>query len=86
VVLGELEEAQAIMDRLEAQAKTEYLRAEVLAMGHAALGENDKAFACLQRALDARSSGLIYLHLDPGYGPLRADARHGAMVKKIGLS
>ena len=86
VVLGELEEAQAIMDRLEAQAKTEYLRAEVLAMGHAALGENDKAFACLQRALDARSSGLIYLHLDPGYGPLRGDPRHGAMVKRIGLS
>ena len=86
VVLDELDEARAIMDRLEAQAKTEYLRAEVLAMGHAALGENDKAFACLQRALDARSSGLIYLHLDPGYGPLRADPRHAAMVKKIGLS
>ena len=86
VMLDEIEEAQSIMDRLEAQARTEYLRAEVLAMGHAALGENDKAFDCLQRALDARSSGLIYLHLDPGYGPLRADPRHAAMVKKIGLS
>jgi serine/threonine-protein kinase len=85
VQLGELEEANAIMERLETQAKTEYLRAEVLAMGYAALGDLDKAFASLQRALDARSSGLIYLHLDPGYGPLRSDQRFGPMVKKIGL-
>jgi serine/threonine-protein kinase len=86
VRLDELEEAHAIMDRLEAQSKSEYLRGEVLAMGHAALGDLDRAFECLRRALDARSSGLIYLHLDPGYEPLRADLRFGAMVRKIGLS
>ena len=85
VALGELEEATAIMERLEAQSKTEYLRAEVLAMGHAALGDLDKAFADLQRALDAHSAGLIYLHLDPGYGPLRTDARYAELVRKIGL-
>jgi serine/threonine-protein kinase len=85
VALGEAEEATAIMDRLENQAKTEYLRSEVLAMGHAALGDLDKAFASLQRAYDARSAGLIYLHHDPGYGPLHGDARFAALVKKIGL-
>ncbi len=85
VALGETEEATAIMERLEAQAKTEYLRAEVLAMGYAALGDLDKAFACLQQALDAHSAGLIYLHLDPGYGPLRGDPRFAEIVRKIGL-
>ena len=85
VVLGELEEATAIMERLEAQAKTEYLRGEVLAMGWAALNDFDKAFACLQHALDAHSAGLIYLHLDPAYGPLRGDPRFAEMVRKIGL-
>jgi serine/threonine protein kinase/Tfp pilus assembly protein PilF len=85
VVLGELDEATAIMERLDAQAKTEYLRGEVLAMGHAALGNLDKAFACLQRAMDAHSAGLIYLHVDPAYGPLRADPRFAEMVRKIGL-
>lgn len=85
VALGEVEEAGAIMERLEAQAKTEYLRAEVLAMGYAALGELDKAFARLQTAYEAHSAGLIYLHLDPGYGPLRKDPRYAEMVKKIRL-
>ncbi len=85
VALGEHEEARAIMDRLEQQAKTDYFRAEVLAMGFAALGEVDKAFACLQEAFDAHSAGLIYLHLDPAYAPLRSDDRFAAMVRKIGL-
>jgi hypothetical protein len=84
-VLGELDDANAIMDRLELQAKTEYLRAEVLAMGFAALGNMEKAFACLQQALDAHSAGLIYLHLDPAYGPLRGDPRFTELVRRIGL-
>ncbi len=85
VALGEIEEATAIMERLEGQAKTEYLRAEVLAMGYAALGEFDKAFASLQTAYEAHSAGLIYLHLDPGYGPLRKDPRYAEMVARIKL-
>ncbi len=85
VALGEQEEARAIMERLETQARTEYLRGEVLAMGYAALGDFDKAFTFLQRALDARSAGLIYLHLDPAYQPLRSDPRFARMVKKIGV-
>ena len=85
VALGETEEAAAIMERLEAQARSEYLRSEVLAMGHAALGDFDKAFDALERAVDAHSAGLIYLHLDPAYAPLRSDPRFTAMVKKIGL-
>jgi tetratricopeptide (TPR) repeat protein len=83
--LGEMEEAGAIMERLEAQAKEQYLRAEVLAMGYGALGDLDKAFACLKEALDAHSAGLIYLHLDPGYEPLRADPRFAEVVAKVGV-
>ena len=85
VTLGETEEATAIMERLELQSKSEYLRAEVLAMGYAALGDLDKAFSCLQQAFDAHSAGLIYLHLDPGFMPLRFDPRFAEMVRKINL-
>ena len=35
------------------------------------LGEADRAFGCLERAFQVRSAGLIYLHVDPGYEPLR---------------
>lgn len=85
VAMGEMEEARAIMDRLAATAKTEYVRAEVLAMGYAAIGDLDAAFANLHSALEARSAGLIYLHLDPGYGPLRKDPRYAELVRKVGL-
>ena len=40
----------------------------------------------LDEALEARSAGLVYLHLDPGYAPLRSDPRFTTLVKKIGLT
>jgi hypothetical protein len=45
----------------------------------------DGAFAALERAYQARSAGLIYLHLDPGYAPLRSDPRYGELVRRIGI-
>ncbi len=83
--LGRRDEAQEILSRLEDQSRQQYIRAEYLAMGHAAVGDFDKAFAALDRAYQARSAGLIYLHLDPGYEPLRGDPRFTAMVERIGL-
>jgi tetratricopeptide (TPR) repeat protein len=83
--LGRREEAAEILARLEEESKQHYIRAEVLAMGYAALGESDRAFALLERAFQARSSGLIYLHLDPGYEPLRKDPRYAELVERIGL-
>ncbi|UCC83540.1 MAG: tetratricopeptide repeat protein [Gemmatimonadota bacterium] len=83
--MGEREEAQAIMERLEEEAKQSYVRAEIMAMGFAALGDHDKAFARLDEAFEARSAGLVYLHLDPGYEPLRSDPRFAVLVEKLGL-
>ena len=83
--LGQQEEAEAIMTRLEEASRQQYMRSEVLAMGHAAIGDFDRAFTALERAYQARSSGLIYLHLDPGFMPLRADPRYADLVRRIGL-
>ena len=83
--LGRRDEAAAILARLEEDSRQQYVRAEYLAMGYAAMGETDKAFDALARAYQARSGGLIYLHLDPGYEPLHGDPRFGALVQKIGL-
>ena len=83
--LGQQEEAEAIMTRLEEASRQQYMRSEVLAMGHAAIGDFDRAFSALERAYQARSSGLIYLHLDPGFLPLRPDPRFADLVRRIGL-
>jgi Cytochrome c biogenesis factor len=83
--LDRREEAQEIMSRLENESKQQYVRSEYLAMGHAALGNMDSAFESLERAYQARSAGLIYLHLDPGYSPLRGDPRYADMLSRIGV-
>jgi tetratricopeptide (TPR) repeat protein len=79
------EEALAILERLEEESKTHYLRAEVLAMGHAAVGNLDRAFQRLDDAVHARSAGLIYVHLDPAYEPLPSDPRFQELTKQIGV-
>jgi tetratricopeptide (TPR) repeat protein len=83
--LGRREEAEEILARLESESRQHYVRAEYLAMGHAAVGDLDRAFGALDRAYQARSAGLIYLHLDPGYDPLRGDPRYKELVQRIGL-
>jgi serine/threonine protein kinase/tetratricopeptide (TPR) repeat protein len=83
--LGRQEEAAEILTRLEEESRQHYVRAEILAMGYAAVGDFDRAFACLDRAFNAKSAGLIYLHLDPGYAPLRGDPRFTDLVRRIGL-
>ena len=83
--LDRREEALEIMNRLEEEARHAYLRAEVLATGYAALGDVENAFACLERAFQTRSAGLINLHVDPGFAPLRADPRFGELTRRIGL-
>jgi len=83
--LGQTDEAEAILARLEEESRHQYLRAEIIAMGYAAVGDLDNGFASLERAYQARSAGLLYLHLDPGYEALRGDPRYADLVKRIGV-
>jgi hypothetical protein len=54
-------------------------------MGFAAMGDADRVFLSLERAFQARSAGLIYLQIEPGYLPLRRDPRFAQLVRRIGL-
>ncbi len=83
--LDRRDEGEEIMARLEEESRQHYVRADILAMGYAALGELDRAFACLERAFQTRSAGLIYLRLDPGYAQLHDDPRFEDLSKRIGL-
>jgi tetratricopeptide (TPR) repeat protein len=83
--LDQREEADAIMQRLEDESQHQYIRQEVMAMGYAALGDIERAFACLDRALAEHSAGLVYVHIDPGFDPLRADRRFAELVGRVGV-
>jgi len=81
--LGREDEARTLLDR--AGSGEDYVRSEFMAAAYASLGESDRAFEALETALADRSAGLIYLHVDPAYDPLREDPRYDDLVKRIGL-
>ncbi len=82
---GREKEARQILETIARGEGADYVRSEILAAVHGALGDRDEAFRQLERAYAERSAGLIYLHLDPMYDSLRDDPRFGALVEKIGL-
>ena len=56
-----------------------------LASLHARLGESDKAFALIERAIAERSSDVLFLRTAPGFASLRDDPRLADVVRRIGL-
>ena len=50
---------------------------------HAQLGEADLAFAALDKAVEVKDPGLIYLKKDPVLDPIRPDPRFAALLKRL---
>jgi len=83
--LGKQDEVQRTLVELEELSRKRYIRSEVIAAGHAALGDLDRAFEWLDRAFDARSAGLIYVAVEPAYEPLRGDPRFARLAEQVGV-
>ncbi len=49
------------------------------------LGENDEAFAWLERAYQEQSNILQFLKVHPYFDPLRDDARFKDLLRRVGL-
>jgi hypothetical protein len=57
-----------------------------LAADYAQVGENDKAFAWLDKSYEAREGqDLTLLNLDPYFKNLHSDPRFAALLRKLGL-
>jgi hypothetical protein len=56
-----------------------------MAFTYASLGNKDRAFAWLDKAVEQRSWIIIYLKRDSVWGPLRTDPRFVALLKHVGL-
>jgi serine/threonine-protein kinase len=77
------QESQRALDQLIAKSAQEaaYQIAEVFAWR----GENDLAFAWLERAFQQRDGGLAYVKVAPMFERLRGDPRFKALIKKMNL-
>jgi tetratricopeptide (TPR) repeat protein len=51
----------------------------------AALGENDKAFAELNKSYDRREAFMTRLKVDPRLDPLRSDPRFAELMRRVGF-
>jgi hypothetical protein len=52
----------------------------------AAIGDRDRAFEWLEKALEERDPMMVYLRVHPRLDPLRGDPRFDALVRRVGLS
>ena len=68
--------ALRIVDDLQRMRADKWLFAYELGLIYAALGDLDRAFEWLARAVQERSGWIAYLHVDPRIEPLRTDPRY----------
>jgi tetratricopeptide (TPR) repeat protein len=80
---GEREKARAVLKQLE--TRQEYVSPGELAILYAALGDQNRAFAALEKAYAAHDLQLQHLNADQGFDPLRDDARFKNLVRSVGL-
>lgn len=83
---GQRAEAQRILDDLNLWKSRAYVSSYLVALIYAGLGEDDQAFACLNRAVEERDAWLNWLKTEPRFDSLRADPRFEDLLHRVGFS
>lgn len=83
---GNAVEAQACLQKLHEAAQQRYVPASASALIYLGLGDKDRTFECLERAVDDREARMSHLRVDPTYDPLRADRRFDALLGRVGIA
>ncbi len=68
-----------------ALAKRQRVPAYRFAVSYARVGENDSAFAFLNRACDERDPLVLRIKCEPHFDRMRADPRYALLLKRLGL-
>ncbi|MCA1602108.1 MAG: protein kinase, partial [Acidobacteria bacterium] len=84
-VAGRREEARRIVDQLEAGMEHRHSWHYDIALIYAGLGEDDRAFECLEKGYEWRDGMMIHLNVEPGFDSLRSDPRFQDLVRRMGL-
>ena len=81
---GRRGDAMRMLAELDEVAKRKYVSPYSLAAVHVALGDFDRAFAYLDRAVEAHDRALIWIRVAPRFHPIRSDSRLGAILRAVG--
>jgi TolB-like protein/Flp pilus assembly protein TadD len=83
---GKKSEARALLAALRQRATRQYVPPYSIALIHIGLGENQAAFAWIEKAYTDRSSEMIYFKVEPMLAPLRSDPRYQDILRRMRLS
>ena len=83
---GDRAGAERLVRELDQRGHREYLPPYYMAALHASLGERDRAFTELDRALRERSGAMVWVRVDPALDPLRNDARWARVVQRASIA
>jgi serine/threonine-protein kinase len=82
---GRTAEAKKLLAAIRARDSQAYASPIWSALAHLGLGEIDRAFEWLDRALQERDGSLILVTASPEFDPLRGDPRFPALLDRMGL-
>ncbi|MGH9650290.1 MAG: tetratricopeptide repeat protein, partial [Terriglobales bacterium] len=82
---GNEREALKIVDELKPASEQSLVSGYDIALIYAALGEEDQAFAWLDKAYEQRAGKLVMVRVDPRLDPLRSDPRFKDLTRRVGL-
>lgn len=84
-VSGRKDEARKILNQLQLLSKDRYVASAPVAIAYIGLGEKDRAFDWLEKALDERLWEMGTLKVNPVFDPLRADERFESLLSRVHL-
>jgi tetratricopeptide (TPR) repeat protein len=82
---GRKEEAQETIRKMLDRAERQYVPSYWISLVYTALGERDEAFAWLEKAVQERSSWLVWITVEPRFDGLRGDDRFGSVLARMHL-
>jgi serine/threonine protein kinase/Tfp pilus assembly protein PilF len=77
--------AEEILQELDNLSRSKYVSPYDRALIYLGLGETEKSFEWLDKAIEDRSHWMIYLKVEPQLDPLRPHARFGDLLRRVNL-
>lgn len=82
---GREAEARSVLEGLLKSSAERYVSPQHIALVYNGLGERDEALGWLERAYAQRSTGMVFLKVEPKWNNLRSDPRFQDLLRRVGL-
>ncbi len=83
---GRREDAVRVIAELESRSRKGYVPAGAMVNAYLGIGDNQRAFAWLEKAYREQSNMLQFVKVHPYFDPIRNDPRFTDLMRRVGLS